>query len=275
VIDVLVSVGTARNADKEEKLNASPTGVRQQKFSRLNNVLKLVKHQIQVNLETEGMWQDLVRDETIPTWQRQRFHRLNPDIGYGPPELDAVLEMTALMNNTSKVLNGQMREPIRLAARELAASCFYFQQSSYTWKGSEGLFKCEGKTLLTLATTNLLTHANPGTIRCRFPNWTETTPATEIRDLGTFINKCGAVPCFLISSDGSRDAETMQQVDISCSDMITRGVFDPEETCIATRGGDAQVSIFLSFLGKRAGDRLLPISGFPRALLQGSGKVRQ
>jgi hypothetical protein len=92
VIDILMSVGTARNADKEEKLNASPTGGRQQKFSRINNVLKLVKHQIEVNLETEGMWQDLVRDEAIPTWQRQRFHRLNPDIGYGPPELDAVLK---------------------------------------------------------------------------------------------------------------------------------------------------------------------------------------
>ena len=66
----------------------------------------------------------------------------------------------------------------------------------------------------------------------------------------------------------------MQQVDISCSDMITRGVFDPKKTCIPTRGGDAQVSIFLSFLGKKAGDRFLPISGFPRALMQGSGKVR-
>lgn len=149
VIDVLLSVGTARNADTEEKLNEAPTSVRQQKFNRINNILKLVKHQIQVNLETERMWEDLVRDETIPKWQRQRFHRLNPDIGYGPPELDAVLEMTALVNNTSKVLNSTMREPIRLAARQLVASCFYFQQSSYTWKGSEELFKCEGTTLPT------------------------------------------------------------------------------------------------------------------------------
>jgi hypothetical protein len=67
----------------------------------------------------------------------------------------------------------------------------------------------------------------------------------------------------------------MQQVDISCSDMITDGVFALPELCIATRGGDIRTSIFLSFTGKNAGDRFLPISGFPRALIQGSGKTKK
>jgi hypothetical protein len=53
--------------------------------------------------------------------------------------------------------------------------------------------------------------------------------------------------------------------------MMNLGVFALPELCIATRGGDARTSIFLSFMGKNAGDLVLPISGFPRALIQGSG----
>ena len=217
MIDVLVSVGTARNADKEEKLNASPIDVRQQMFSRINNILKLVKNQIQVNLETERMWEDLVRDETIPRWQRQRFHRLNPDIGYGPPELDAVLEMTALMNNTSKVLNDTMREPIRLAARELVASCFYFQQSSYTWKGSEGLFKCEGTTFPTRPLPIYLLTPIQEQFAAASPTGRKPTPPTKFATLAPSSTNAAPHPA---SSFPRTDPETLRR----CSRLISAAV---------------------------------------------------
>lgn len=146
VIDILVSIGSARNSHVEEKLNSSPTGAWQPlRIKGFQNVLKLVQNQIQVSLETERMWQDLVRDETIPSWQRQRFRRLNPDIGYGPPSLDDVRGMPLLMNTTSRVLDDALLEPIKQVTRELVASSFYFEQSSYTWSEAEGVFKCKGK----------------------------------------------------------------------------------------------------------------------------------
>jgi hypothetical protein len=148
VIDILVSVGTARNSAVEERLNPSPSGARQPFMLKgLQSVLRLVHNQIQVSVETERMWQDFVRDETIPSWQRHRFRRLNPDIGYGPPELDNVRGMSLLVSRTSKVLDDALLEPIKQVARELVASCFYFEQSSYAWVEGEGIFKCRGKSI--------------------------------------------------------------------------------------------------------------------------------
>jgi hypothetical protein len=69
---------------------------------------------------------------------------LNPDLGYDPPELDDIRAMPLLMTNVANILNGDMLELVKQVARELVASSFYFEQSSYLWEQAKGHFKCEG-----------------------------------------------------------------------------------------------------------------------------------
>ncbi len=177
--------------------------------------------------------------------------------------------MTALVHHSSKLLKEGMLPSIRRTAQELVACCFYFQQ---TWNEQEKAFLCKGRTLPSAHRPPL---TRPGRIRCRFPNRTESTPTTEIRDLGTFLNKSGAKPCLLVSPDGPRDAGGMQLVAIGYSAMVASGTLTPE-LAIATRGGDVKAAVFLSFLGRKASDRFLHISGFPHAALragQGCGSA--
>jgi hypothetical protein len=148
VIDILLSIGCGRNSAEEAKTFQN---LQKQKVSRLHTMLRLVEYQFEVNTHTENMWADfLASSNSLPSWQRERFRRINPDLGYGPPLLDALADMPTLHTNTQRILDTDLSHAVKKIATELVASCFYFQRAQKQWTESNGMINCPGKSLTLL-----------------------------------------------------------------------------------------------------------------------------
>ncbi len=160
-IDVLLSIGCGRNSAAAAE---SKSGQISQKLrvSRLHTMLRLVEYQFEVNTHTENMWTNFLARSTssskLPSWQRERFVRINPDLKYGPPLLDALGDMEALESNTQRILDTDLSQIVRKTAADLVASCFYFQRASEQWTESSGVIRCPGKTLPPLYATKYVSN---------------------------------------------------------------------------------------------------------------------
>ena len=148
-IDVVFSIGTARSSeiesdnDGDSTTSSLPTTIRRRRWWR--STYKLVKHQFDVNLETERAWHDFLKENPSQT---TRFHRINPELDYKLPLLDDVNLMYKLQMTTRSMM---AKEPsINSLACELIASSFYFQKSSHQY-AQDGAFVCPGRCLFALS----------------------------------------------------------------------------------------------------------------------------
>jgi len=148
-IDILLSIGCGRNSAAAESKSGQIS--QKQRVSRLHTMLRLVEYQFEVNTHTENMWASFLARSTssakLPSWQRERFVRINPDLKYGPPLLDALADMEPLESNTQRILDTDLSRIVRKTAADLVASCFYFQRASEQWTESDGVIRCPGKPL--------------------------------------------------------------------------------------------------------------------------------
>jgi hypothetical protein len=112
-------------------------------------MLRLVEYQFEVNIHTENMWTEFLTSSALPSWEKERFVRINPDLGYGPPSLDAVADMSSLKINIQRILGTDLLQDVLKTSSRLVASCFYFQRASQQWTESGGVIRCPGKFLPT------------------------------------------------------------------------------------------------------------------------------
>jgi len=148
VIDIILSIGCGRNSVAEQ-ISTSSLVRQKEKVSRWHTMLKLVMYQFEVNTATEKVWTDFKAQQAIPSWQNQRFCRISPDLGYGPPLLDALAEMPKLEITTQKLLEKDLLGAVQYIADMLIASCFYFQRATQQWSESDELINCPGTYLQT------------------------------------------------------------------------------------------------------------------------------
>lgn len=116
-----------------------------------------------------------------------------------------------------------------------------------------------------------------GVICCRFANPEYPySKSDEIAALGQFFAKHRqALPRFVVSPENKRTpSHVTHTVDIGYEDMIARGRFCRPVVKFEVKGANVSngepllSAIYVDFRGSsRAGDAFLPISGFPRVIL--------
>lgn len=97
-------------------------------------------------LDAERSWEDFVENTVSVTTSENdyRYVRINPDIGFNPPSIDAVFEIQRLQDATKQALREE-KSTIQDVARLLISSCFYFDMIlPPKAEGATG-FKCTGK----------------------------------------------------------------------------------------------------------------------------------
>ncbi|KAH8667562.1 hypothetical protein BGZ60DRAFT_564753 [Tricladium varicosporioides] len=183
---------------------------------------------------------------------QRRYIRLNPDLGFKVPKLDAVdnlrdIQQAAHEHLQSGFANARTKE----VAHRLIASTFFFEKTDASAREQEGKYECDGF------------------ICCRFHTGTE-----EMKALGRYILDCmkgSFEPYFIIQED--RKYENVQKVLISedvLKDMHIRGRFLIGPIHITLSKQLSTTAIYLCLqeaLYPYSRDSNVPISGFPRTLM--------
>ena len=99
-------------------------------------------------------------------------------------------------------------------------------------------------------------------ICCRFDNGTK-----ELEEVGRFIRKNATHPSFVVR-DVDQEHEIDHEIYVACNDMIDRRVFNIDTVLIRLREPLMQTLISLNLPGTHGRKSEIPISGFPRALMQ-------
>jgi hypothetical protein len=98
-------------------------------------------------LDAEMSWKEFVDSSTTTEENDYRSVRINPNIGFKPPSLDATDELQPLREATKKSLK-KKKSTIQDVARLLISSSFYFDMTTApSAEGATG-FKCRGKQLM-------------------------------------------------------------------------------------------------------------------------------
>jgi hypothetical protein len=247
--DILVSIGTGLQPD-EPPLDVSTTNnVRPVKTSWIKNLFTIVRNQIKLNLDTERRWNHVVRENEQ---LHQRMHRINPDLGEEPPEMDNVSQASPLYG---KILEWASlpasQERIAKVARGLLASSFYFERNGVA-------AMCSASTI-----------SLPGLIKCRLSG-----DYDAIRSLGRLLSTtCSFEASFVVENMPSGDKE--KKFMIAHEDMIDHGIWNDMKVLVTIPGEDTLTTISLEAPGlcdtrdgPRARESRFTISGFPRTLMR-------
>ncbi|KAE8449132.1 hypothetical protein EG329_008516 [Mollisiaceae sp. DMI_Dod_QoI] len=183
---------------------------------------------------------------------RRRYIRLNPDLGFKVPKLDAVDLLRDIQQATRNQLkNSASSARIKEVAHRLISSTFFFEKTDASTREQDGKYECDGF------------------ICCRFHTGTE-----EMKALGRYILDCmkgSFEPYFIVQED--RKYENAQKVPISedvLKDMYIRGRFIMEPIHIVVSKQLSKTAIYLCLQEgsyPHSGDSNLPLSGFPRTLM--------
>jgi hypothetical protein len=94
-------------------------------------------------LDAEMSWKDFL-SSTVNGTAEDRYVRINPNIGFNPPEPDAIDQLESLQDATRKALKKE-KWLIQDIARSLISSSFYFDMVSPPSPEGAAGFKCKGK----------------------------------------------------------------------------------------------------------------------------------
>ena len=152
--DILLSLGTGQNEDTAEQFHlqlrsqaVAATRIAPQIKSkspkgriRGKKTLELLLDRAKDITDTERIWRDFVSNSTYPSRDlKDRFFRINPDIGIKPPDLDDVDSVGELQERVRKVLQTDVSMKLIVAkvARHLVASSFFAtieEKPHFAWR---------------------------------------------------------------------------------------------------------------------------------------------
>jgi hypothetical protein len=93
-------------------------------------------------LDAEVLWKEFL-SSTVNSTTEDRYVRVNPNINYKPPDMDAINHLESLRNDTKAALNRE-RSTIRNIARTLISTSFYFDMINPPSPEGANQFKCTG-----------------------------------------------------------------------------------------------------------------------------------
>ncbi|KAI1736759.1 FabD/lysophospholipase-like protein [Xylaria scruposa] len=263
--DILLSLGTGKHdtddgqvsrssktADMQSPIQGRPKDRISRSFTR--QMLNIAIDRIDKLLECNTIWNNYLAENTDfsrgNNLIKQRFIRINPDLPFKVPDLDAVKDLEQLEKATNYNPN-QISLRIKEVAHRLIASSFFFEKDSGSVRPNVMGYECTGS------------------IHCRFANSSE-----QMKAMGEFLRgrlDAQFEPFFTIEEQGYHDRNFRVSItETIISDMCLRGTFSLSRIRIQMSKELAVTTISLS-LQKGAyphsSDALLPISGFPRELV--------
>ncbi|XDG06053.1 hypothetical protein ABKA04_005668 [Annulohypoxylon sp. FPYF3050] len=268
--DILLSIGTGRNAlEDNDALLATPTGSPntsnnwpgaepKPRKRKPHSILHIATDRLDNLLECNKIWKSYVADTSASdnskasNVNRKRSIRLNPDLRFEVPKLDAVGELERVEMAAKQDLIANKEKVVEVAHR-LIASSFFFEKDHNSVREAGPGFQCTGR------------------IHCRFTN-----SSAEIKALGRIFKDClenDFKPFFVVEEDSrnSRD-EVKHMIDEKSinTDMYVDGRFDMPNIEIYASQEPAVITISLSLRSEDypySASSYLPISGFPRELM--------
>jgi hypothetical protein len=200
---------------------------------------------------------------------RARYMRLDPDLGFPVPKLDAVNELPAIQQAVAAHSKLQNHARIKEVAHRLVASTFFFEKfDSTTGEKEDGKWECDG---MTSSIDKFLDANISGSICCRF-----STGSEEMRALGRYIHECMSrdfEPFFVIQEDKNFD----NAIKIPISEEVLRGMcvrgrFKMATVHLSVSKQMSTTTIYLCLQSapynvRSSAGSTLPISGFPRTLM--------
>jgi hypothetical protein len=108
--------------------------------------LNVMANRVDNILNSEQIWVNF-KSDTLPSWEasNQRYQRINPKLGYSPPQLDDKGKLVALQLTVREKLGKEelYRKKISRIAHRLVASSFYFERLNQ--RKYDGGYICQGK----------------------------------------------------------------------------------------------------------------------------------
>ncbi|KAL0780116.1 hypothetical protein CaCOL14_004599 [Colletotrichum acutatum] len=265
VPDILLSIGTGMNGlDSESQTTPHRTEISkggETVTKRKRTFLPVQLAQIAADrfdriLSCNAIWSDfktdiLSQNSHVTRDSHRRHIRVNPDLRFKVPRLDAVNELESLERATKRYLN-MNRGKIKEIAHRLVASCFFFEKDAGSVRQVKEGFECTGR------------------IHCRFAN-----SSNEMKYIGEFLRTClrgDFEPYFVVEETGTLpdDASKIPVLEASITDMYLRGTFKLKRIRVVVSKELSTTNIFLCLrteLYPHSSNAFLPISGFPRELM--------
>lgn len=99
-------------------------------------------------LDTEQAWQDFYSDVVGERWSTEdsaRYIRLNPDLGFQPPDLDDKHSLHRIQRKVRELIktDQELMSTVEDVANRLIASSFYFKNLKI--QNDNDVFVCSGK----------------------------------------------------------------------------------------------------------------------------------
>jgi hypothetical protein len=125
---------------------------------RILKLFKIMKDRMDNLINTELSWINFTTDIFTPDQDvRSRYQRFNLDLGFEPPKMDKVDQLSVLEEQAHERLKEQgNRHKIRQIAFRLVASSFYFEKSMVPTKHGE--IGCTGTAHISLCFPVLIYH---------------------------------------------------------------------------------------------------------------------
>ncbi|KAK1491219.1 hypothetical protein CTAM01_10334 [Colletotrichum tamarilloi] len=265
VPDILLSIGTGINgldneiqstAHRTEILKGGETVTKRKRTFLPVQLAQIAADRFDRILSCNAIWSDfktdiLSQNSHVTRDSHRRHIRVNPDLRFKIPRLDAVNELDSLERATKRYLNLN-RGKIKEIAHRLVASCFFFEKDVGSVRQVKEGFECTGR------------------IHCRFAN-----SSNEMKYLGEFLRTClrgDFEPYFVVEEAGTLpdDASKIPMPEANITDMYLRGTFKLKRIRVVVSKELSTTNIFLCLrteLYPHSSNAFLPISGFPREMM--------
>ncbi|KAI0888236.1 uncharacterized protein GGS22DRAFT_95044 [Annulohypoxylon maeteangense] len=267
--DILLSIGTGKNTLEMDEHYLHSSQARQfdlpshskpktrKRTSLPHSLLSIATNRFDNLLECNKIWDNYFAETSssdysrISSMNKRRLIRLNPDLRFKVPRLDAVEELDHIEKAAIADLNKNKAKVIEVAHR-LIASTFFFEKDPNSVRPTDHGYECIGR------------------IHCRFTN-----SSAEMKALGGFLRNClqeHFEPFFVVEEDTSYLGDEVKHIisEKSIEDMYVRGRFDLPNIQVQMSKELAVTTISLSLQSgnyPHTANSYLPISGFPRELV--------
>jgi hypothetical protein len=143
--DLVVSIGTLYcDKPKEKRTPSWPSYSSRGIIAHGKHLQRMAQDHIHSSLDSERTWETYLSIKAPSAENKRRYVRINPQISYDPPKLDAKQDMESLREKT-RFLVGEDPQ-IKVLAHRLIAACFYFDAHSDVKEDfAHGTYEVAGK----------------------------------------------------------------------------------------------------------------------------------
>ncbi|KAF7504590.1 hypothetical protein GJ744_002085 [Endocarpon pusillum] len=263
--DIFLSIGTGQNEEEvKNKTRATAAEGRDMdaevkkkrkstsRIRRWHQIFSVMLRRIDSILNAETAWSEFcaMSDLDSENTKRERYIRINPNLGDNVPRLDEKKQLHKLREDAKKALQSPgMRAEIERTSYRLIASLFYYQRKTPPLLGHDNSVSCSGA------------------IRCRLTDRPE-EKSIYIRALGEFFSqRVDQRPYFEIKEDETSEEIKKLYIDSQVIDQMSkRATFNIEYPLkVPTMTSSVSITLRLGHIHNQAGS--YPISGFPRTIM--------